>query len=140
MTSPYEDKAAIRELHSEYCFRMDDADFAGVAALFTPDGDWFASYEQAHGREEIEALLTRINPQKGVGPFRKHIIVNGLIGLDGDRAAARTSYLVFADTGTGPAPIVVGTYQDRLVRPDGEWLLSERRLVHEIAGELKLRL
>ncbi len=140
MTSPYEDKAAIRELLSTYCFRMDDADFAGVAALFAPDGRWFASYERAHGREEIEALLTRINPEKGVGPFRKHVIMNGLIDLDGDRATARTSYLVLADTGEGPAPIVVGTYLDRLVRRDGEWLLSERRLVHEIAGQLKLRL
>lgn len=140
MTSPYEEKAEIRELQSAYCFRMDDADFAGVAALFTPDGDWIASYEQAHGREEIEALLTRINPEKGVGPFRKHVIANGLIDLDGDRATARTSYLVLADTGQGPAPISVGTYEDRLVRQNGEWLLSERRLVHEIVGELKLRL
>ncbi len=140
MPTPYEDKAAIRELQSAYCFRMDDADFAGVAALFTPDGDWIASYRQAHGRAEIEDLLTRINPRQGDGPTRKHVITNGLIELDGDQASSRTSYIAFADTGDGPAPVVVGVYMDRLARHEGEWLLAERRLVHEIAGDLKLRL
>lgn len=135
-----EDKLAIRELQSAYCFLMDDADFVGLAELFTPDGSWVASYESARGREAIVALLTRINPRKGAGPFRKHIIANGLIQVREDIATSRTSYMVLADTGSGPAPIVVGLYEDTLERRDGTWLLSERRLVHEIVGDLKLEL
>jgi hypothetical protein len=136
----YPTKAAIRELQSAYCFRMDDADFAGVAALFTKDGRWITSYEQARGRGEIEAVLTRVNPEKGVGPVRKHLLLNGLIDVDGETASARTSYLVLGEGDAGPTPIVVGTYEDRLALEDGRWLLAERHLVHEIAGDLKLRL
>ena len=38
MTTTLEDKEAIRELLSEYCFRMDEFRFAELGALFTEDG------------------------------------------------------------------------------------------------------
>lgn len=140
MSNAFEEKALIRELQSDYCFRMDDADFGGVAALFTQGGEWRTPYQSAKGRDEIESVLVRINPVKGEGPVRKHLLGNGLITLDGDTATARTSYFVFADSGEGPVAVVVGTYEDRLTRAGNGWLLAERVLVHEIAGDLKLRL
>jgi hypothetical protein len=89
MTMPIEDKEAIRELLSEYCFRMDDFRFAELGALFTEDGDWSARYARARGPAEIAALMARNIPAE---PKRKHFIMNSLIRLDGDRASARTSY------------------------------------------------
>jgi hypothetical protein len=138
MTTPIEDKEAIRELLSEYCFRMDDLRFAELGALFTEDGDWIAPYARARGPTEIAALMARNIP---ADPKRKHFIMNSLIRLDGDRASARTSYLVVLQaTGAGLVPSVAGTYEDVLVRTTAGWRFRERRLVHDLVAELGLNL
>lgn len=138
MTSPLEDKEAIRELFSEYCFRMDDFRFAELGALFTEDGQWIARYARARGPAEIAALMARNIPTE---PKRKHFIMNSLIRVDGDQATARTSYLVVLQaSGAELVPSVAGTYVDRLVRTEAGWRFRERRLVHDLAGELGLNL
>jgi SnoaL-like domain len=136
MPAPLEDKEAIRELFSEYCFRMDEFRFSELGSLFTADGEWIAPYAWARGPDDIAALMARNIPTE---PRRKHFIMNSLIQLDGDRATARTSYLVVLQaTGAGLVPSVAGTYEDVLVRtPDG-WRFRERRLVHDLRGELGL--
>jgi len=134
--TPLEDKEAIRELFSEYCFRMDEFRFTELGELFATDGEWIAPYARARGPAEIAALMTRNIPPE---PRRKHFIMNSLIRLDGDRAMARTSYLVVLQAaGAGLVPSVAGTYEDVLVRtPDG-WRFHERRLVHDLRAELRL--
>src|SRR5262245_66197119 len=87
MPTSLEDKEAIRELLSEYCFRMDDFRFAELGALFAENGEWIARYARARGPAEIAALMARNIP---VEPKRKHFIMNSLIRLAGDRATART--------------------------------------------------
>lgn len=136
MPTPLEDKEAIRELFSEYCFRMDEFRFAELGGLFTADGEWIAPYARARGPAAIAALMARSIPTE---PKRKHLIMNSLIQLAGDRATARTSYLVVLQAaGGGLVPSVAGTYEDALVRtPDG-WRFHERRLVHDLRGKLGL--
>jgi len=136
MPTPLEDKEAIRELLSEYCFRMDAFQFAELGELFTEDGEWIAPYSQARGPAEIAQLMARNIPAE---PRRKHFILNSLIELDGDRATARTSYLVILQAaGSSLVPSVAGTYMDVLVRtPDG-WRFRERRLVHDLRAALGL--
>jgi hypothetical protein len=138
MATPSEDKEAIRELFSDYCFRMDDRRYAELGALFTADGTWIARYAQARGPAEIAALMAANIPAE---PKRKHFIMNSLIELDGDRASARTSYLVVLQAaGAGLVPSVAGTYEDVLVRTAAGWRFQERRLVHDLAAELGLNL
>jgi hypothetical protein len=138
MPTPLEDKDAIRELLSEYCFRMDEFRFDELAALFTEDGEWIARYARARGPAEIAALMARNIPAE---PKRKHFIMNSLIRLDGERATARTSYLVVLQAaGAALVPSVAGTYEDRLLRTGDGWRFRERRLVHDLAGELGLNL
>jgi len=136
--SMIEDKEAIRELFSEYCFRMDDGQYRGVAELFCEDGEWIASYTRAKGREAIGAMFAGMIPDKTSGVLRKHCVLNSLIRIDGDTATARAAYLVFVGEGKGPRPVVAGTYEDELVRTGEGWRFRSRRLVHDIVGELSL--
>jgi hypothetical protein len=68
MPTPLEDKEAIRELFSEYCFRMDAFQFTELGELFTEDGEWIAPYSRARGPGEIAALMARNIPAE---PRRK---------------------------------------------------------------------
>jgi hypothetical protein len=138
MTNQLEDKEAIRELFSAYCFRMDDGDYAGVGALFAADGEWIATYSRATGPDEIAAMLGRNIPDSASGTKRKHFVMNSLITCHGDTATARASYFVVIGEGAGPIPVVAGTYEDELVRSDAGWVFRSRRLVHDIAGSLGL--
>lgn len=139
MTTSLEDKESIRELLSEYSFRIDAFQFAELGALFTEDGEWIARYARARGPAEIAALMERNIPAE---PKRKHFIMNSLIRLDGgDRASARTSYLVVLQAaGAGLVPSVAGTYEDKLVRTPAGWRFRERLLVHDLAADLGLNL
>ena len=136
MPTPLEDKEAIRELFSDYCFRMDTVQFRELGELFTEDGEWIAPYSRARGPAEIAGLMARNIPAE---PRRKHFIMNSLIQLDGDRATARTSYLVILQAaGAALVPSVAGTYEDMLVRTPAGWRFRERRLVHDLRAALGL--
>lgn len=142
VVSLLEDKEAIRDLCSEYAFRMDDGQFGvdgGVAELFTEDGEWITNYAHGVGREEIRRVLERVNPHRNGGPARKHYVVNSLIRVDGDEATCRASYLVLIDRGSGPEVVVGGTYEDQLAKEGEGWRFRSRMLVHDMAGDLGLR-
>ena len=137
MTTLLEDKDAIRELLHHYCFCMDEGRFAVLAALFAPDGEWIAPYRTATGPADIAAWLQQSVPPQ---PRRMHYVMNSIITTDGERATARSNYLVMVEGPNGPIPSVCGTYDDDLVKqPDG-WRFRRRRLIHAFKGEMALRL
>ena len=130
--------SGIRQLHARFVDAVWRKDGDSFADCFTEDGEWIARYARARGPAEIAALMDRNIP---VEPKRKHFIMNSLIRLEGDRASARTSYLVVLQAaGAALVPSVAGTYQDLLERTAAGWRFRERRLVHDLAGELGLNL
>jgi hypothetical protein len=137
MTTPIEDKDAIRELLHHYCFFMDEGRFAELAALFAPDGAWIAPYRTATGPADIAAWLEQ---SVSALPRRMHYVMNSIITIDGARAAARSNYLVMVEGATGPIPSVCGTYDDELVKQPAGWRFQRRRLIHAFKGEMALRL
>ena len=86
-----DDKDAIRELLHRYCFYMDEGRFADLAALFSDDGEWIATYRTAKGPADIAAWLKQSVPAE---PRRMHYVMNSIIDGDGVRATARSNYLV----------------------------------------------
>jgi 3-phenylpropionate/cinnamic acid dioxygenase small subunit len=131
------DKDAIRDLLHRYCFYMDEGRFVELAALFAEDGEWIAPYRTARGREDIAAWLAQSVPPQ---PRRMHYVMNSLIECDGDRATAKSNYLVVVEGPSGPIPSVCGTYDDILVKMSEGWRFQRRRLIHAFKGEMALRL
>ncbi len=139
MASVLEEKDAIRELLHEYCYRLDQHRFVELAELFTEDGEWITPYARAKGRAEMAALWSRIVPLRGEGPARLHYVMNTIISVHGDRAEARSNYLVVLEMPDGLAPSVCGTYSD-VLRKDGDaWRIERRELIHHLRGEMKLK-
>jgi len=139
MISAADEKDAIRELMARYCHALDACQFGEVASLFVQDGEWTTTYGSARGSHQIEALLTSVVPKPGEGPQRKHYITNIVITLDGDRASARSDYLVVRESEGGLMPVMGGTYMDTFVKREGSWHFARKQLVHNIVGDMALK-
>jgi uncharacterized protein (TIGR02246 family) len=125
-----EDREAINRLFMEYRRCLDEKDFSGYAQLFTTDGEFIATGLSARGRAEIEELVDGMQGSllTATAGDDIHVVANPEVVVDGDRAAARSTwiYIVRADEG-GPSLCKVGHYDDELVREDGRWRFARRR-------------
>jgi uncharacterized protein (TIGR02246 family) len=126
MASLLEEKDAIRDLMYRYCFETDRAaDPDAWAALFTEDGIWDgAEFGRIQGRDGLRDFMVKATSGGGAG-FR-HNMSNILIEVEGERAQARSYFLLVQVGKDGPKPFYAGYYEDRFVKQGGQWLFSER--------------
>jgi uncharacterized protein (TIGR02246 family) len=129
MPSAVEEKDAIREVVAEYCFRLDDARFDEMAALFTEDGTWDTAFGKATGRQAIaelaRSLRTRVAEPR---PSAVHLVTNIVIALDGERATVRSNWMVMQNSPEGPRIGSGGADDDEMAKEGGRWLLRYRKI------------
>jgi hypothetical protein len=133
MSSALEEKDAIRDVLSEYCFCLDGGLHAEMAALFAPDGVWETAFGSGEGREGIRTLLARIGRPSGTEPRAVHLVGNILITLDGETAQVRSNWAEPMNSRRGPVIEAAGAYYDQMVKLDGKWLFKHRRIDRYIA-------
>ena len=135
------DRAEIEDLMARYLFAMDYHDCDAYAECFTEDGVLDYAMGRLEGREAIRAAVTRF--AEGIGRFYhtadgkpaklRHIVLQTVIRVEGDRAWTRAQWFEMANDGPGKS-LKMGTfgiYEDQLRRVDGRWLFSERRIMNE---------
>jgi 3-phenylpropionate/cinnamic acid dioxygenase small subunit len=134
MPTALEEKDAIREVLAEYCFRLDDGQFAEMAALFTEDGTWDTAFGKAIGRAAI-AELARSLRERAAQPRPRaiHLVTNISIALDGARAQVRSNWSVVQNSPEGPKVGSGGGYRDDMVKEGESWLLRYRKIDRFIA-------
>jgi hypothetical protein len=125
---------ACARLITEYAALLDAGRWDDVAALYVPDGRMSrptAPDDFIEGRDAILASFTARPPR-----ISRHVCINIRVDVrGGDQATASSQILLFtaeaaADDGLpiqSPAPPMVGTYADRLVRTEAGWRFAERR-------------
>jgi uncharacterized protein (TIGR02246 family) len=118
------DDCAIRRTLARYNLRGDRGDLAGLAATFTEDGVLEAPGIHVTGRDAIVARLAAAMAANKPGlTLVQHNLTTSLIEITGDGEARCQSYfVVFTNIG----PDHSGSYRDRMVRRDGEWLIAHR--------------
>jgi len=111
------DRAEIQDLMVRYSYCIDDSNWDGLDAVFTPDA--FIDYTQTGGAKgsypEIKHFLAQTLPQF---PGYQHASVCTQISLNGDHATART--IVFN-------PMMVDVHGKRQVFFVGAWYLDTLR-------------
>ena len=125
MSTSLEDKEAIRELLSSYCFHTDRKDADARLALFAEDAVWDAG---KYGRFEGKRALREYMAKSASRDIKfRHLTVNEIITVEGDAASAR-SYVLVLKLEEGGAPTLFSTrfYEDRLVKTGGRWLFRSR--------------
>lgn len=128
-----EDLRAVEQLKFRYTAACDFGfDVDAIAACFTEDGRWVAEgFADCHGREQIRDYFRRLSH---VTPQALHYATSPRVELDDDgtRATAQFHLLCLStvrrrgDDGLD-ALVMIGSYHDRCVKVDGEWLFEELR-------------
>lgn len=136
-----QDRAEIEDLMARYLFAMDYNDFEAYGATFTEDGELEFASGATTGRDNIKATARQFKEQ--IGEFYKaadgspatlrHVLAHSAIRVEGDRAWGRSLWFEMANDGPEGA-LKMGTfgiYEDELVKQDGRWLFSKRRILNE---------
>jgi uncharacterized protein (TIGR02246 family) len=119
-----DDVEAIRRTLARYCMLCDDGRFEEWAELFTPDTRFHVMGTTHEGRDAARAFIERGQPPERRG---KHVAINPLVLVDGDRARSWCDYVFVSRDG---AVTNTGRYHDELVRgADGRWRFSLREIV-----------
>ena len=135
MPTMLEDKDEIREVLAEYCFQLDDARFAEMAALFAEDGTWDTAFGTATGRAAIAELARDIRARAGEPrPRAVHLVTNIAITLEGTRARVRSNWTLVQNSPQGPKIGSAGAYHDEMVKKDGRWVFHYRKIDRFIAA------
>ncbi len=124
-----DDMEEIRLLLSTYAVNGDRLRLDALAETFAEDGVLETPTATYAGRAEIRKGLgggrSRQPGQTPAASFSRHNLTTSNIQLTGpDSAAGRTYFVVYTDAGLDH----LGFYDDELVREDGCWRFSRRRV------------
>jgi uncharacterized protein (TIGR02246 family) len=140
MSSVLEEKEAIRELMSAYCFYVDNGEFEKLAELFTLDGTFETGpLGKLKGRKAIYDFIAAHVPRPGEGPARKHCNMNQIIRVSGREAHADSYIVVIRESENGIMASLAGRYEDTLVKDGDEWRFQVRKIHFDISGDLGLK-
>ena len=131
-------KLAIYELLGRAAYHFDQRELDELAACFTEDatmlvniadGQVFGPFE---GRDAIMGLISAaLDAQTDM---RRHIISNFLFEKEGNKNATCVSQIVLAATENGEIRLITsGIYRDMVVKENGRWRISDRKLDLELA-------
>lgn len=136
------DRAEIRDLMGRYLFAMDWHDVDAYAGCFTEDGVLDYAMARLEGREAIrqgalkfrEAVGELFTREDGSPALLRHVLDHIVIRVEGDAAWTTAFWWEMTDGGPGRTPEIqsYGTYEDELLRVDGQWLFSHRKIYNEM--------
>ena len=137
-----EDRAEIVNLSNHYMVAVDAGDIDTVIATWAEDGvlDWVGGVE--HGRDEIEAAMSRFGGAGIMGtlpadtterPRTRHQIINHVIEVNGDSATSFAYWFAMTNRTTHwqVELLYMGHYEDELRRENGEWKFTKRTVYNE---------
>jgi hypothetical protein len=140
MATILEEKEAIRDVLSAYCFYVDNGEFDKWTELFTEDGVFDAgALTKVQGREAIKNFIVKAVPSKGEGPARKHCTMNSIIQVNGMEARADSYIIVVRESEQGIMTSLAGRYEDLLIKQGETWRFKVRKIHFDITGDLGLK-
>jgi hypothetical protein len=142
-----EDRALIEDLQARYLFALDFRDAQAYAATFAEDGVLDYGAGKLVGRKAIADMVAnmraaverqRAEDKSGLRPAAgRHNISNIVVEVDGDRARATAYWFQMGNANPERAAQLnsFGHYEDELVRVNGQWLFSLRKIYNEQVAE-----
>ncbi len=138
-----EDRALIEELQARYMFAMDFGDVDTYVSTFTEDGVLDIGDGEVRGHEAIREIMSGMPDRKEAAAAKereelrpatgRHNITNIAIKVDGDKAVGRAYWFHYGNNNPERRAILnsYGHYEDEMVKVNGEWFFSKRRIYNE---------
>jgi ketosteroid isomerase-like protein len=142
-----EDRAMIEDLQARYLFALDFRDADAYAETFTEDGVLDYGAGKIQGREAIRQMVAgmRANAERqqaadtsGLRPAAgRHNIANIVVEVTGDRATGTAYWFHMGNANPERSAQLnsFGHYEDEMVKVNGEWLFSLRKIYNEQVAE-----
>lgn len=143
LSSYAEDRALIEDLQARYMFALDNDDLDTYIGTFTEDGILDIGEGEWKGRDFIketleaipgeEPLTTDTTLHRSTG---RHNITNIVLKIEGDTAWGRAYWFHMSNDNPERGGVLdnYGHYEDVMVKIDGEWLFSKRKIFNEQIG------
>jgi hypothetical protein len=138
-----EDRALIEDLAARYLFALDFDDAEAYANTFTEDGILDYGRGEIKGRKAIYELINRLDQEARAeaekdtsGLHRatgRHNISNMVIKVEGNTARMVAYWFHHGNNNPERKAAVTsyGHYVDELVKVNGQWLFSKRKIYNE---------
>ena len=127
-----DDQLEIMQLLSKYYLANDNFDAETMAQLYTDDGALIVDgVERLRGRENVVPYI--LKRAEGTSRLR-HWSSNVSIEGEGGRARMRSYMMAYRTDEWQGVPVIMGEYDDELVKVDGAWRFSVRRLTVVSSG------
>jgi hypothetical protein len=132
-----EDREAIRRLFMDYGRFLDKRDFASFSNLFAEcDGEWIGGMGRAKGAANIRKLMEDAIGTDLGATYSCHVFTNEIIDLKGDQANASVQWMFMTPSAEGsPQVLLMGHYEDTLIRDHGRWKFLTRTAYLDIPAE-----
>jgi hypothetical protein len=141
-----EDRALIEDLQARYLFALDFQDPQSYANTFTWDGVLDYGAGQIKGRKAIADMVagmkerTKQQREKDAGlrpSAGRHSITNIVITVNGNTATSVAYWSHMGNANAERKSVVnsFGHYEDELVKVDGQWFFSKRKIYNEVIPE-----
>jgi hypothetical protein len=142
-TSSYaEDRAAIEDLQARYLFAMDFGDPDLYVTLFTEDGILDVGSGEIRGRKAIRDVIAKMpnsrTSENGLRPASgRHNISNIAIKVNGNKATGRAYWFHYSNNNPERKSVFdgYGHYEDDMVKVNGQWFFTKRRIYNEGRAE-----
>jgi hypothetical protein len=136
-----DDRSAIEDLQARYLFALDFHDPDLYVSTFTEDGVLDYGTGDVTGRAAIKEVIAGMPnpaPTDGLRPaVGRHNISNIVLEIDGDRATGRSYWFHYSNDNPKRSGVFdgFGHYEDELVKVNGQWLFSKRKIYNENRDE-----
>jgi hypothetical protein len=136
-----QDRAQIEDLMARYLFAIDYNDWDSYVETFATDGVIEFASGKAQGREPIRALVTKFaegivrfyHTEDGKPAKLRHVVLQSMIRVEGNRAWGRTLWLEMANHGPMDTMKMgtYGLYEDEFKKVGGDWFIARRVVLNE---------
>lgn len=142
-----EDRARIEDLQARYLFALDFRDPEAYAETFTEDGILDYGAGQIQGRAALAQMVEEMRAREeerlaqdtsGLRPAAgRHNITSIVIDVNGDTGTSTAYWFHLGNANPERAAQLnsFGHYEDELVKVNGEWLFSKRKIYNEQIAE-----
>jgi hypothetical protein len=137
VSSYAEDRAAIEDLQARYLFALDFHDPDLYVSTFTEDGVLDYGSGDVKGRQAIKDVIAGMPSPKPVAGKRagaaRHNISNIVLKVDGNKATGRSYWFHYSNDNPDRRGVFdgFGHYEDELVKVNGKWLFTKRKILNE---------